>query len=322
MTARGARRGRALAAASPVLANLLGALFVLFVLGSLVFFAIRVLPGDPAALVLGDEASEHERAILRAHLGLDRPLLAQYWDFARGIASLDLGDSLRRPGTPAFGLVLGALYPTSLLAILGSGMGACAGVMAAVFAVGPWLGRRAVWVHRGVIAVSAVPLLAFAPFFTWLFAVRFHVVPLPGDPEAGLPGLLFASGLLALPLGAQVARVARAALLDLGRSQFLDVAAAKGASRRRVWLLHALPVASAPIATVVATQLGALLGGAVVLERLFERPGLGTVMLDAYASRDLPVLEAAVMASGLLFVLAQGAATLLSAIIDPRGQEP
>jgi len=109
-------------------------------------------------------------------------------------------------------------------------------------------------------------------------------------------------------------------LLDLGREKFLDTAAAKGASPLRIWVVHALPVASAPISVVVATQLGALLGGAVVLERLFERPGLGTLMLNAYAARDIPVLEASVIAAGLLFVAVQAAAGAVQAFVDPRGQ--
>ena len=225
------------------------------------------------------------------------------------------------PGTPAFGLVLSALGPTSALALLATGLGAVTGVFAAVLAVGPWLGQRARWVNRAAITVAAIPLVAFAPLATWLLAVRLRALPLPGDPEAGFTGLLFAAGLLAFPLAAHVARIGRAALLNLGRAQFLDVAAAKGASAARIWFVHALPVASAPIATVVATQLGALLGGAVVLERLFERPGLGTVMLDAYAGRDIPVLKASVIAAGLLFVGAQALAGLVSAAVDPRGQD-
>ena len=111
-------------------------------------------------------------------------------------------------------------------------------------------------------------------------------------------------------------------LADLGRAPFLEVAAAKGASPSRVWLVHALPVVAAPLSAVVATQLGALLGGAVVLERLFERPGLGTTMLDAYAARDLPVLEGAVVAAGLLFVGVQVVADVIATAVDPRGREP
>jgi peptide/nickel transport system permease protein len=297
-----------------------GALWVLLALASLVFLALRVLPGDPAALVLGEQAKEADRAILRAKLGLDRSLAGQYASFVGGLVRLDLGESLSRPGVPAFAEVRRALGPTAALSATAVLMGAVAGVAAAVLSVGPWLGRRREWVHRALIAVAATPLVAFAPVVTYFAAVEHRLVPLPGDPESGLLGLFFASGLLALPLAAHVGRIGRAALLEQARSKYLEVAAAKGASPSRVWLVHALPVASGPIAVTVATQLGALLGGAVVLERLFERPGLGTLMLNAYAARDIPVLEAAVVAAGSLFVVAQGAAAAVTATIDPRGQ--
>ena len=303
-----------------VLARSFAALGVLLVLASLVFLALRLLPGDPAALVLGDQASEADRAILRAKLGLDRSLAEQYFRFIVGLFSFDLGESLARPGSSAFSEVRNALGPTAELAGLAVLFGALGGVAAALISVGPWLGARREWMHRAFLLVAACPLLAFAPLLTYLLAVRLRVVPLPGDPDSGVLGLLFASGLLALPLGAQVARISRAALLDQSRAKFLDVARAKGCAPHRVWLLHALPPASAPISVVIATQLGALLGGAVVLERLFERPGLGTLMLNAYAARDLPVLEASVVAAGFLFVIAQAAAVFFHALIDPRGQ--
>jgi ABC-type dipeptide/oligopeptide/nickel transport system permease component len=298
----------------------LGAGLVLLSLASLVFLSLRVLPGDPAALVLGDEAPEAARSLLRARLGLDRPLIVQYAHFVWGLATADLGDSLSRPGIPAFSEVERALAPTAALAATSVALGTIVGIALSVAAVGPWLGSRREWAHRLVLLLAATPLVAFAPAATFVLAVRLRLVPLPGDPESGVAGLLFASGLLAAPLAAQVARIGRAALLDQARAKYLDVALAKGASATRVWLVHALPVASAPIAVVVATQLGALLGGAVVLERLFERPGLGTLMLNAYAARDIPVLEASVVAAGFCFVVAQGAAAAIASAIDPRGQ--
>ena len=298
----------------------LGALGVLVVLASLVFLALRVLPGDPAALVLGDQAKPAERAAFRARLGLDRPLPVQYASYVFGLARLDLGDSTSRPGVAAFAEVRRALGPTAALAGTAVLIGAVFGVFAAVLAVGPWLGGRREWVHSALVLVAATPLVAFAPVVTFVVAVRYRLVPLPGDPESGALGLLFASVLLAVPLAAQVGRIGRAALLDQSRAKYLEVAAAKGASPARIWLVHALPVASAPIAVTVATQLGALLGGAVVLERLFERPGLGTLMLNAYSARDVPVLEAAVVAAGSLFVVAQAVAGAVTALVDPRGQ--
>lgn len=298
----------------------LEATLVLVILSSLVFLALRLLPGDPAALVLGDQSREAERALLRSRLGLDRPLGAQYVHFLGGLFTFDLGESLARPGRTAFSEVERALSPTAALAGVAVALGAVLGVLLAVLSVGPWLGRRREWAHRAMLIAAATPLVAFAPVATFVLAVRTRVVPLPGDPDSGIPGLLFASALLAVPLAAQVARIGRAALLDQARAKYLEVAAAKGASPARVWVVHALPVASGPIAVVVATQLGALLGGAVVLERLFERPGLGSLMLEAYAARDIPVLEAAVVASGALFVLAQSLAAALSAAVDPRGR--
>ncbi len=302
-----------------IASRVLEALAVVWLLASLVFFALRVLPGDPAALVLGDGASPAELARVRAVLHMDRPLASQYARFLGDLARLDLGESLRRPGVKAMTRVLESLGPTSALAGVAVAIGAVAGVAAALLSEGPWLPARArLWVERVLVLASAMPLLAFAPVVTYALAARARVVPLPGDPDAGAAGLLFASGLLAIPLAAHVGRVGRAALADVARAPFLTVARAKGAGNLRVWLKHALPVASGPIITVVATQLGALLGGAVVLEKLFERAGLGTLILEAYASRDLPVLEGAVVAAGGLFVASQALAAAVHAAVDPR----
>jgi len=298
------------------------AALVVLALASLVFFALRLLPGDPARLVLGDAAGPIELARVRATLHLDEPLLAQYGRFLRGLATFDLGDSLRRPGTRAMARVAEALVPTSELAALGVLMGAVAGVAAGVAASGPWLAPRArLGIERALVVIAAAPLVAVAPVATWALAARMRLVPLPGDPDAGLSGLLFASALLAVPLAAHVGRIARAALLEIARAPFLLVASAKGGTAVRVWVVHALPAVAGPIVTVVASQLGALLGGAVVLERMFERRGLGTLMLEAYVTRDLPVLEGAVVAGGLLFVVAQTLGTALHATLDPRARE-
>jgi len=296
-------------------------LAVVVALASLVFLALRVLPGDPARLVLGDAAGEADLARVRATLHLDEPLLVQYARFLRGLARLDLGDSLRRPGTSATARVAEAVAPTAELALVAVALGAVVGVLAAIAASGPWLTPRArAWIDRGLVVAAASPLVAFAPVVTWALAVRVRLVPLPGDPDAGVAGLVFASALLAIPLAAHVGRIARAALADVTRAVFLTVASAKGAGPLRVWVVHALPVVVGPIVTVVATQLGALLGGAVVLERMFERRGLGTLILEAYATRDLPVLEGAVVAAGLLFVAAQALGAAAYVAIDPRAR--
>jgi len=310
-----ARVGRVLAAGA------IESLAVVIILASVVFLALRILPGDPARLVLGDEASAPELSRIRDLLHLGEPLAVQYARFALGLVTLDLGDSLRRPGTSAMGEVAAAIAPTTELAVVAVGLGAVAGIAAALAATGPFLAARArTLVERSLVAAAAAPLVAFAPVVTWALAARARVVPLPGDPDAGLAGLLFASGLLAFPLAAHVGRVAAAALTDVAREPFLTVARAKGAGALRVWFVHALPVIAGPVVTVIATQLGALLGGAVVLERMFERAGLGTLILRAYSTRDLPVLEGAVVAAGALFVVAQALGGAVNAAIDPRAR--
>ena len=291
---------------------------VLWLLASAVFFSLRILPGDPARLVLGDQASEAELATLRAKLDLDRPIYVQYAHFLRELPRLDFGESIRHPGVTATARVAEAIGPTSELAGLGVLLGALLGVAGAILSMGPWLGRRRSWIEPFFLGIAATPLVAFAPLVTYLLAARFRIVPLPGDPDAGFSGLAFASTLLALPLAAHVGRIARAALRDVERTPMLAVARAKGSGEARVWIIHALPASLGPVVTVVATQLGALLGGAIVLERLFERAGLGTLILEAYSARDLPVLEAGVVAAAALFVVAQAAGTLLHAMIDPR----
>lgn len=324
-TAQGGRRPergfalRALAAGRALVAKAGEAFVVVLVVATLVFLALRLLPGDPARLVLGDEAGAAEVEAMRHRLGVDAPLHVQYARFLIGLVRLDFGESLRHPGQAAWTRVAEAIGPTSALALVAVALGAAVGVGVAVLARGPWLGARA---RRFLVAVptavAATPLLSFAPLATYVLAARLRVVPLPADPEAGAAGLLFASSLLALPLAAAVARVAGAALDGVVRAPFVTVARAKGGSHARAFLLHALPACSGPIVTVVASQLGALLGGAVVLERLFERPGLGSLILEAYSARDLPVLEGAVVAAAALFVGVQMIAASLHAALDPR----
>jgi len=312
--------GRAAARLGGFLTGVLGAALVVLLVGSIVFFAFRLLPGDPAALVLGDQASEAERALLRARLHLDEPLTHQYARFLASLAHGHVGPSLRRPDLDAARIVLEALPSTAALATISVCLGSCLGIALALSSVAARPGALGRLADRLIAIGASVPLLAFAPVATWVLAVRLRWVPLPADPDAGVRGLLYAAALLSLPLGAAVARIARASLEVAAKSPFLQVARAKGLDAPRVWIVHALPTCIGPIVTVVAAQLGALLGGAVVLERLLERRGLGTVLAEALAARDLPVIEATVIVSAALFVTVQAAGTQIHAALDPRAR--
>jgi ABC-type dipeptide/oligopeptide/nickel transport system permease component len=313
-------RSHALLWCSRLLTRVLAAAATVLVVALLTFLALRLLPGDPAELILGDQATPAARALLRAKLHLDEPMGRQALGFLRGLLHGRLGPSLRRPDRDAMALVLDALPTTAALAGVAVTLGGAFGVALALGAVATtrkWIKRSCVWALR---LGSAVPLLAFAPSATWLLALRLRWVPLPADPDAGVRGLLYAAALLSLPLSAAVGRVAAAALAQAKAAPFLQVARAKGLDDARVWVLHALPNCAGPVITVLSAQLGALLGGAIVLERLLERRGLGTVVSDALATRDLPVIEASVVASATLFVLAQLLGTWLHGRVDPRAR--
>jgi peptide/nickel transport system permease protein len=291
---------------------------VLLALGTVVFFALRLLPGDPALLMLGDHASAEERARVVTRLHLDESLPMQYARFLGGLLTLNLGESLRYPGVPAFARVWASMGKTTELAVLAVALGAVFGVSAGLLGVGPWLGRARTRVSSVLDALASLPLLSFGPIASYVFAVKLGWVPLPGDPEASVRGLLFAAVLLALPLGAHLGRNVLALLRGVESAPFLRVVQAKGGAPGRVWIRHALPTVSGPVLTVIATQLGALLGGAVVVERLFERPGLGLLVLEAYAARDIPVLEASVVTTGAIFVAVQTFGAFAHRLLDPR----
>ncbi|MEO8875860.1 MAG: ABC transporter permease, partial [Polyangiaceae bacterium] len=191
---------------------------VLVIIASAVFLSLRLLPGDPARLVLGDEASETELAALRSRLELDRPIYVQYAHFLKELPSLDFGESLRHPGVTATARVAEAIGPTSALAGVAVALGALLGIGGAVLSMGPWLGRRKSWIERIFVGIAATPLVAFAPLVTYFLAAKYRIVPLPGDPDSGAAGLLFASSLLAFPLAAHVGRITCAALRDAERT--------------------------------------------------------------------------------------------------------
>ena len=303
--------------AALLLRRVAGALGTLALLASLVFVATRWLPGDITPIALGEEASPADRQRLRTRLHLDDARWVQFAYFARDVSTLAWGASLRRPQEQCIDRVRDAAKPTAMLAFTAVAIGGIFGLSAAVRVVV----SRSRALRHAIDVLAATPLLAFAPVVTWLLAWKVRLLPLPGDPDSGLSGTLFAAGLLALPLGAHLARLAIALLEPLRDGNMLRLVRAKGATELRVWAGHALPQVASTLVVVLGAQLGALLGGAVVLERLFERPGLGLLALEAWQARDIPMLEAAVLGSGAIFVATQLLAGLVAMTLDARSRE-
>ena len=290
-----------------------------------VFVLLRVVPGDVATAVLGPEGTANPQAAarLREALGLDRPLVVQYLRWVGGLLRLDPGHSLWR-GVPVWELVAPKAAVTAELALLSLAAGVTVAVPAGVLAArfpGTWVDGAVRLFTVGGLAVPGfwlgilvvLALASHAGYFPFLV-----YRPLTGDPWGHLQQLAIPALVLGWRLAAVTARMVRASLLEALREDYVRTARAKGLPERAVVGRHALRNASLPVVTLVGFQAGHLLGGTVVIEQVFNLPGLGRALVDAVLARDYPVVQLLVLG----FALAMLAVTLLVdlayAWLDPR----
>ena len=289
----------------------------------LVFAFMAVLPGDPARVALGVNASDQSVASLRGEFGLDRPLVSQYLSWVGGLFRLDLGESYisRAPIGPQ----VADRLQVSLWLVLTSM------VIAVVIAV-PIGSLMAVW-HRRILgtvlsAVSqvgvAIPAFLAGILLITVFAVKLGWLPANGwtppaqDPVLVLNQLVLPALSLGLVQAAVLTRYVRSSVLDVLREDYLRTARAKGLRPMPALLRHGLRNASVPVVTVLGLQLATLLIGAVVVERVFVIPGLGSLLLDAVSSRDLIIVQDVVMVLVVAVLLVNFVVDLLYVAIDPR----
>ncbi len=284
----------------------------------LVFALVRALPGDPARLILGDTATEGDIHAMRARLHLDAGLGEQLVLYVGDVADGSLGRSFRSPDETVASHIAEVFSDTLALAfvsiVLAWVLAIPLGVMAAL-SRGKALDRVARVV---ALAGVALPTIWLGPLLVLLFAVELRILPMPGDDEGGVLALVLPSVTIGAALAAALARQTRGAMIEVLAEPYVTAARARGLSRTRAALTHGLRNALLPVVTVSASQLGALLGGAVVAEKIFERRGLGTLMLDAFAARDIPVLQGTVLVVALLYVTVQLLLDLALAALDPR----
>jgi peptide/nickel transport system permease protein len=290
----------------------------LFGAATLVFLLLHVVPGDPIDVMLGESAAPAAREELRARLGLDRPLAEQYGRWLTGLARADLGESIRsgRPVTELLAERVPVTVTLALTALLVAvSIGIPLGVLAAN-APGSPVDRLALAVSLGAVAT---PSFWIGPMLVLLFAVELGLLPVAGHGTAAhlvLPALTLGTGMSGILI-----RMTRAALLETLSDDYVRTARAKGASRTRVLLTHALPNAATPVLSVLGLQLGAVLAGSVVTETIFAWPGLGRLVIEAIQSRDYPVVQGAVLVIATVTVLAKLLADLAQAAVDPRVAE-
>jgi peptide/nickel transport system permease protein len=295
----------------------------LFFVSALVFVVVRLLPGDPATLILGVESTPETLARLRHAMGLDRPLALQYVDWLARAVRGDLGTSIQYD-LPVGRLILSRLPVTLPLALLAAGM---------MVAIAVPLGVYAATHHRriGDYAAMIVSQLGIAVPAFWsglllilLFSVRLGWFRSGGFDGwsagvwAGVKSLLLPAVALGAFQAAVLVRATRSAVLEILREDFVRTARAKGLTETRVIRRHALRNAMIPIVTVMGLQLGQLIAGAIVLESVFALPGLGRLALGAINARDLPVVQGVTLFVAGSIVFINFAVDLAYAALDPR----
>ncbi len=300
-----------------------GALFVtLFVVSIVIFVVMRVIPGDPAQIILGTEADPDLLQRTRAALGLDQPLYVQYVDWVSGIPLGDWGRSLTY-NTPALGLILSRLVVTAPLAGLSI-------VLVTVLSIP--LGLFAATHHNrvgdyGVLLVSqlglSIPSFWFGILLILLFSVFLGWFPAGGfpgweNPLTALRSLLLPAVALSLSRAAIVARVTRSSLLEVLGEDYVRTARSKGLHERNVIYRHALRNAMISVVTVLGLQLGALFAGTIVVESVFYLPGMGRMVITSISQRDLPVVQGIVLFIAVLIIVVNFGVDLLYGVLDPR----
>jgi peptide/nickel transport system permease protein len=290
-----------------------------------VFTLMRLIPGDPVQLMLGDAADAAQVAALRASLGLDEALPMQFLHWLARLLQGDFGNSIT-DGQPVLPLLMERFAVSASIVVV---------AVALATAVAVPLGLLAAWKQNGpldLIVVGGATLLLSIPSF-WLgllllltFGLKLGWLPVVGyvalreDFRAGLAYIVLPIATLALIETGALIRMARAGAIDVLRLEYVTHARAKGASEMRVLLRHVLPNAFGPTLTLIGLILGHLLGGIAVLETVFTLPGLGRALVDAILARDYPVVQGALLLAALIYVLINLLVDLCYPLFDPRVQ--
>ena len=298
-----------------VIKRLLSTVPVLIGISLLLFFMLRMLPGDPAQVLAGQMATPEEVELIRHQLGLDRSIHVQYAFFLGRLARFDLGRSARTQN-PVTEEIWARLPNTVLLAVVAITLACLFGIPAGIIsAVRPYTWLDYVVTSAAIFGIS-MPVFWLGLMLVVVFSVILHWLPAGGTgswKHVILPSLTLAAFVVAF-----IARMTRSSMIEVLSQDYTTTARSKGLKEQVVIIKHALKNALIPIITVVGLQFGLLLGGAVLTETVFAWPGLGRLIVDSILGRDYPVIQGAILVFGLLYILVNLVVDLLYAYVDPR----
>jgi peptide/nickel transport system permease protein len=303
--------------------KLAGMLVVMYIVATMVFFLTRLAPGDPAALMLGDQASLTDIEELRRTYGLDQPIVVQYLLWLKEVVRGNLGQSifLQRSVLQAISERAEPTFFLALFSILiAAAIGVPAGIISAV-----WRGWKVDQVvSAGAMLAASIPSFWLGLLFIQFFSVRMGLFPVAGYGPPGaafterLYHLLLPASVLGIVNSALITRFTRGSMLDVLSEDYVRTARAKGLSEARVVLRHGLGNALVPIITVVGLTAALLVGGAIVTETVFGLPGIGNLVVSAVLRRDYPVIQGALIVIAGIYVLINLSIDIIYTLVDPR----
>ncbi|MGP4073263.1 ABC transporter permease [Piscibacillus sp. B03] len=296
--------------------------FLLIGISFIVFMSMHFAPGDPARIIGGPTASASDIESIRTNLGLDRPVLVQYWDYLVGVLQGDLGYSYQ--SNESVNAAIATRFPNTLnLAIASMIVAVIIGVVAGIISAlkqNSWLD---VFTTTGALAGISIPNFWLGTILILIFAVNLQWFPAgglsapfwtaQGMKELALPAITLGTGSAAL-----IARMTRSSMLEVIRSDYVRTARAKGVKEKIVVFVHCMRNAMIPVITVIGMNFGFLLGGTIITEQVFAINGVGRLMIDAIANRDFPMVQGSVLLVASLFVVVNLIVDIVYAFIDPR----
>jgi len=296
---------------------------VMLIVALFVFSLLYIAPGDPAAIIAGDQATPADVVRIRISLGLDRPFLVRFGDWLWHILHGDLGTSIFT-NLPVTHMIAQRIEPTLSLMLMTITFSIIIAIPLGVVAA--W--KHGTWIDRAVMVICvlgfSVPVFVVGYLLAYLFALNLDWLPVQGFTSISdgfwpfIQSLILPSVALGLIYIALLARITRATMLDVLSQDYVRTARAKGVGQRAVLFVHALKNAAVPIVTVIGNGVALLIGGAVVTETVFAIPGLGRLTVDAILRRDYPIIQGVVLLFSVTYVLVNLVVDLLYTVFDPR----
>lgn len=307
-----------------IIKRLLSVIPVLIIVVTLVFFLMRVIPGDPATLMLGEDANPEDIIAFKEMMGLNDPILKQYVDYVKNILTGDWGDSLYYK-KPVFETIMGRMEPTILLMLYSTFLAVCIGIPFGIISAK----YRNTIIDYSLTTISifgnSMPVFWLGVMMIYLFGVKLMWFPVQGYISIAKGGLwksLYSLTVPSFALGFQyissIARYTRSTMLDVLNNEYVRTARAKGLSETIVYYKHALKNSLAPVVTLVGFSMAGMLGGSVVTETVFNIPGMGKLAYDSLMRRDYRQEQAIILFVAILFILTNILLDIIYKYLDPR----